>query len=110
MGKKRNRMTRNTTSRQLSVHVSANAVIKRINRCLAEKDMRLVVLRGKNAEEYGRFVVIDKPNLADIAGWGKHGPLHSRLEQENVDLETLGRELGVLKSGESVAREWGPRA
>jgi hypothetical protein len=85
------------------VPVSPGALIKRINRRLVDDDMKLVALRGKKAEEYGRFVVIDKPNLADIAGWGRHGPLHSRLEQENVDLEKLGRELGVLKSWESLA-------
>jgi hypothetical protein len=104
MGIRRRAATRNTNIRPLRCHVSADAVIKRINRRLVDDDMKLVALRGRNAEEYGRFVVIDKPNLADVANWGRHGPLHSRLEQENVDVEKLGRELGVLKRWESLDR------
>jgi hypothetical protein len=84
--------------------VSVGAAIKRINRELAADNMKLVKLRGRKAEEYGDFVVIDRPNVSDVVGWGMHGPLHSRIEQHNVDLTKLGRELGVLREWETVAQ------
>ena len=84
------------------VEISEDALAKRINRRWAEDDYRLVKLTGRKAEEYGEWVVIQKPNRADIAGWGRHGPLHSRF-CHTADLEALGREVGALAPHEVVA-------
>jgi hypothetical protein len=85
------------------VPVTERALIQRINRKLAEDDMKLVKLRGHSARAHGEFVVLEKPSFADVIGWGRNGPLHSRIEQTDVDLAELAAELGVLKPGETLA-------
>src|SRR5580658_1271529 len=92
--------------------VTARALVQRINRKLAGEDApkpwdhgpyQLVALRGAAAEEFGKWVIVPTPNLADIAGHGSAGPL-SRIEKDNVDLEGFGRELGVLRPWEALDR------
>ena len=82
--------------------MTTRALIQRINRKLAENDQKLVKLRGKAAEEFGEYVIVPVPSVADVAGHGEAGPL-SRIEKWNIGLDKLGRELGVLRTWETLA-------
>jgi hypothetical protein len=86
-----------------SIQITAHALAKRINRRWADNDYKIVKLTGRQAAEYGEWVVIERPNAADVRGWGKHGPLHSRFCHA-ADLEALGREVGALAPHEVLAR------
>jgi hypothetical protein len=106
-------MTKRTRSaaRKRSVPVTQRALLARINRKL-ESDAReggdrfvLFTLRGAAADEFGKFILVPAPSLADQIGHGRQGPLtHNRIERDNVDLEAYGREVGVLRTWESLAR------
>jgi len=96
--------TQPNESRQI-IPVSAREVVDRINRRLAKDDLVVVQLHDCAAiDEHGEYVVVPVPSVADVIGHGAAGPL-SRVEQENVDIEKLGRELRVLRRGERVAIE-----
>ena len=71
--------------------VAERALIARIKRALAKKAEVLFRCRedSKWFRELGRFYVSDS---------------NRHLVQTDVDLEQLGRELGVLRSGEVLAR------
>ena len=80
--------------------ITTNALVKRINRRLSAREELVVRLRGKAAGEHVDYVLIPKPNLADVMGWGRHGPPSRFAPVWN--LETFGRELGVLAATERV--------
>lgn len=84
-----------------TVCISEEASVKRVNRRLKKDDQKIVRLRGRAAEEYGRYVLVPIPSLHDVAGHGARGPL-SRIERMNVDVASLARELGVLRPWETV--------
>lgn len=76
-------------SKKTGVPVSTRALLQRINRKLAEGDEQLKTARSDRARlELGDYYVIDV-NRNVVRG-------------KNVDPETLGRELGVLKGWETV--------
>jgi hypothetical protein len=63
--------------------VSLNALVKRINRCLAGDDEQLHKARGQRTRlELGEYYVVNFKRNFVVA--------------QNVDPETLARELGVL--------------
>jgi hypothetical protein len=95
-------MQTKTAETKNQVPITTRAIVQRINRKLATDDRKLVKLRGRAAGECGDWVVVPIPNRADVRGWGRAGPL-SRVEQYNVDLDALGREIGVLRPWEMVA-------
>jgi len=77
--------------------VSKRAALARINRKLAERDEKLVGLRGQAAKQYGSWVMVPvsaAPYTSDVS--------FSCIQQEDVDLEKLGRELGVLRPYEAL--------
>jgi hypothetical protein len=76
-------------SKQKQVPVTSRAAIQRINRVLAKKQRVLKVTRGQRAIlDLGHYYVLDqRRNLA--------------LET-NVSIESMARELGVLKDYETV--------
>jgi hypothetical protein len=77
--------------------ISQRALVQRINRKLAPQNQHLERNRSAAALDYsGLYCVIEG---------GKRGA-HWRsrtLVRDHVDLEALGRELGVLASGETVS-------
>lgn len=78
-----------TKSKKVGVPVSLRALSQRINRKLADNGRFLKAARGEKArQELGEYFVIDIS-------------LNSLVEKD-VDLETLGRELEVLKAWEVV--------
>jgi hypothetical protein len=68
--------------------VSKRALVQRINRQLRKQDEKLKGARGANAGEYRR-VDTDR----------------NFLIEEDVDLEALGRELGVLAAYERLEED-----
>ena len=74
------------------VPVSVRGIIQRINRNLAPQKQKLKACRSDRwRDDLGDYYVID----VEI-----NGVLH-----KHVDLEALGRELGVLAEWETVAAE-----
>jgi hypothetical protein len=69
------------------VPVSRRALIQRINRKLSYKTLKTA--RGRYATKLGRHYIIDEYNDASTCQF--------------VDLEKLGRQLGVLRGYERVA-------
>jgi hypothetical protein len=73
-----------------SVPVSMRALVQRVNRQLAKKGEQLRAARGEGArQDVGDFFII---SVAE-----------NILVRKEVNLEELGRELGVLQPWESVA-------
>lgn len=68
--------------------VSERALVQRISRRLTRQGERLRKGRGRWATELGYYIVDVGRNF---------------LVEQNCDLETLGRELGVLEEWESLA-------
>jgi hypothetical protein len=72
------------------VPVTERALIQRINRKLHDDDQMVKTTRGGRAEmDLGRHYVLN---------WRINGVVHT-----NIDLEDLGRELGVLQDWEGLA-------
>ena len=79
-----------------SVPVSERALVQRVNRKLRHDDRRLCAARGFWAEgthydstDLGRYYVVDV--------------MRNAVVDRQVDLETYGRDLGVLASWESLS-------
>ena len=71
--------------------VSQSALVKRLNRKLADDGEYLHTLRGMRAfHDLGRYYILRDGN---------------NIVATHVDPEALGRELGVLRSYETVAEE-----
>jgi len=69
--------------------ITAGALIKRINRSLANDFEQLRVSRSESvARDVGRYFIVDLYRNAIIS--------------QRIDLEELGRELRVLRSNERV--------
>jgi hypothetical protein len=77
------------TAKTVSVPVTLRALIQRINRKLADSGQCLKAARGEKArQEVGDYYTVDvRLNF---------------LVEKDVDPETLGRDLGVLKVWECV--------
>jgi hypothetical protein len=77
--------------KELEMIVSERAAIARINRSLAKEMQRLLVCKWGSRwhSSLGRFYLVDLARNA--------------VDTTNIDLEALGRELGVLRPNESVA-------
>jgi hypothetical protein len=74
------------------VPVSPGALVRRINRALADQGERLKTTRGDRWRgDLGDYYVVDL-NLNAIVG-------------QHVDLEEFGRELKVLAPGERLAEQ-----
>lgn len=73
-----------------TTHVSARALIKRINRRLAPLSQMLVVSRGEGQvyHSFGRYWIND---------WRRNRPVETK-----VDLERYARENGFIKSNETL--------
>ena len=68
--------------------VSADAVIKRINRRMKILGVTLKAVRpGQRREHFGQFCVVG---------------LHDLITDKHVDLDQMARELGVLKDDEEI--------
>jgi hypothetical protein len=75
--------------KRIDAEVSEQALVKRINRVLAEQDQRVRRTRGERPlRDLGRYWVQDFRRNFAVA--------------TNIDLEALGRELGCLSTGEVV--------
>jgi hypothetical protein len=90
-------VTTDTTSTPLTsaarVPVSERALVARINRKLKPESKQLRRTRGERAiREHGYYHIIDW-NLNVVLGY------------QDLNIETLGRELGVLKAWERVVWE-----
>jgi hypothetical protein len=68
------------------VPITSRALIQRINRKLAPDQETLKTARGALQNEVGEHYVLDL--------------FHNRVTTKDVNLETLGRKLGVLKPWE----------
>ena len=69
--------------------VSARALLQRIQRVLQKRDELIRTTRGGRAEiQLGEYYVVDVQRNAIVS--------------KNVDIEALGRELGVLKPWEEL--------
>ena len=73
------------------VKVDARALLARVNRALAKSNMKLFKCK-KNARAYDTY-----------GDYYQINTLHNSLHNWHVDLEALGRELGVLGPHESLA-------
>jgi hypothetical protein len=89
------------TTEEKMVMVTERALVARINRKLVDDGLKVAELRGRAAEDYGKYVLIPIPSAADVLGHGPAGPL-SRIER-TVDPEELARELGVVAAGDGPA-------
>ena len=79
-------------AKSTKVPVSERALIQRINRKLRHDDEMLKVARGGRTEQsVGRYYIINFNR-----NW---------IVSQNVDPETVGRELGVLAEWEQVVEE-----
>lgn len=102
--------TKNVKRSDVQTPVNAQALFSRINQAFEKRAKEgdgsfvLVKLCGRAADDLGEFVVVPTPSLADVIGHGPSGPL-SRVEEQGVDLEEKGRELGVLRPWEYLARD-----
>jgi hypothetical protein len=75
---------------KVKVPVSKRALAQRISRALEKQGEKLMATRGEGARmELGDFYVIDVSR--------------NFVTAKDVDLESLGRELGVLKPYEALA-------
>jgi hypothetical protein len=74
-------------------------VMRRINAKLAADGLMVVELDGHMADQYGAHVVTTIPTLGDVVGHGPAGPVR-HFQRLNVNLDELGRELGVLRDWE----------
>ena len=71
------------------VPITTRALVQRINRALAEDDEVLKAPRGEKAlQELGQYYVLDFNRNA--------------VTRKDVDIEELGRSLGVLKAFEKL--------
>ena len=68
--------------------VTERALAQRINRALAKE---------------GQALHANRSTERDIGGWYIVDLRHNRIEATHVELETLGRELGVMKPWECLA-------
>ena len=75
-------------AKQSKVPVTMRALVQRINRNLAEKEMQLKKSRGRLRSDVGEYYVLDI-NRNFIA-------------KQHVDPEDLGRRLGVLSDWEKA--------
>jgi hypothetical protein len=75
-------------ARKAGVPVTARALVQRINRTLSKDGEVLRAMRGQAVHDLGSYIVIDT-NGNSVA--------HKR-----VDIERLGRKLGVLKDFETL--------
>jgi hypothetical protein len=75
-------------AKRAKVEVSLRALTQRINRRLAADDQVLKAARGRRMQAAGDYYIVSVRQGAVIA--------------RNVDLETLGRKLGVLKEWETL--------
>ena len=81
-----------TTAEQQTIPVSERALIGRINRRLRHEGRLLRTARGQAVvSSVGRFYVIDINR-----NW---------IVWQNIDLEALGRELGVLQPWERMEEQ-----
>lgn len=72
-----------------TVPITIRALLQRINRKLAREQRRLKVSRGREElRHFGQYYVLD--------GYG--------VERGRVNVENLGRELGVLKPWQHLAK------
>jgi hypothetical protein len=69
--------------------VSERALIKRINRTLRRNGQKLIKPRSRHWRDVGPYCVLDLER--------------GLIVLENVDLEHLGRELGVMQRHEALA-------
>ena len=93
------------TADKQATEVTARALVQRINRNLDEEGLKLVKLRGRAAEEWGEYVIVLLPSRGDVRGWGPSGPITaSRIEKHGIELEKLGRELGVMRPSEKLTQ------
>jgi hypothetical protein len=72
--------------RPLTVSVKRRALVARISRALAKQKREL---RTDRSDRQLRYLVIDEPQ--------------ARIQDLDVSLEALGRELGVLKPWEKLS-------
>ena len=76
----------------MTIKLTNRALVARINRSLAACDQKLRKSRGERARfDLGDYFVVDVP--------GRH------IIDKYIDVEALGRELGVLRPSEQVAQE-----
>ena len=74
------------------VPVTLRALTQRINRKLATEGQKLLAARGETQKaEVGNHFIIDTEKNVVVA--------------KNVDLEKLGKKLGVIKPFETLAEE-----
>lgn len=76
-----------TKTKPAKAPVTTRAVIQRINRGLPDHQM-LRAMRGKRSAQLGDYCIVD---------FDSNG-----IVQKHVDLEGLGRQLGVIKEWEKV--------
>jgi hypothetical protein len=74
-------------ARTTRVRISRRALVQRINRALAKDGARLTAVRSRGGREPGDYHHVDQNGRA-----------------KPVDVEKLGRELGVLRPFEEVQR------
>ena len=86
-------MTDKTYEIENGRRVSESALIERINKKLADESLDLKAIHMAGSPSIGHFYEQDS----------EHGD-----RKDTIDLEAIGRELGVLASDETIARTTGP--
>lgn len=70
--------------------ITENALVARINRNLSHKNERLRTARGNREEsDLGRHYIVDTDR--------------NTITAQHINVESIARELGVLRAGESIA-------
>ncbi|HKB36319.1 MAG TPA: hypothetical protein VKD72_07695 [Gemmataceae bacterium] len=80
------------SKQKAGVPVSTRALVQRINRKLKQDDERLKKCRSRRWEDR-------------LGEWYRINVASNFIVQTHVDLEALGRELGVLEAWERLAQE-----
>ncbi len=75
----------------MTVPITTRALVQRINRALTKDGKMLKAARGRAKEAYGAYFIVDTRKNQATDG--------------DIDIEKLGRKLGVLKDFERIAEQ-----